>query len=168
MKIDSELQKILLQNESLLKKNTLGEMPQSQTDFAEILSQAEAGTAQETSSSFAPSEIDYRSLSAANLATINASLNDKLGASSSDGTMQEFEQEIYTMTAMLDGLDAYAEKLTKTNSDKEAWHDLQTISAQAQNLKGSQMPQELKDLASEIETLVTAEQFKMNRGDYAL
>ncbi len=167
MKIDNELQQILLQNESLLTKNKAGQNVEGQSDFADILMQAEAAETQE-SSSFASTELEFRNLSAANLATLNASLNDKLGETSADGSMLEFEEEMYTMTAMLDGLDAYAQKLTNANADKSAWEDLQAISAQAQSLKGSKMPEGLQDLASEIETLVATEQFKMNRGDYAL
>ncbi len=166
MKINSDLQQILLQNDSTQTNKTL---PQTQAEFAEILLQADSAleNSEANASSFS-TDTDYRTLSASNLAMINASLSGKLDETNADGSMQDYEQEIYTMAAMLDGLDAYAEKLTKTNSDKDAWQDLQNISAQAQNLKQKDLPDELKSLVSEIELLSTTEQFKMNRGDYEI
>ncbi len=173
MQIDNELQRLLLQQQqqATSKANsTANKVPKSNAEFADLFSQvseAEEARANSTQNDiFAGTDTEYRDLSATNLATINAMLTNQLTGEDAQEGMQDFENEIYSITAMLDGLDSYAEKISKAGSDKAAFEDLQNIATQVSSLKGRELPKELSSLVDEIEVLATTEQFKMNRGDY--
>ncbi len=171
MQIDNDLQLLLLQQQQASNKvNKQNKVPSNSAEFADLFSQVtEAEEAKINASQnelFTGTDTSYQNLSATNLATINAMLTNQLTGDDAEQGMQDFENEIYSITAMLDGLDNYAEKITKANSDKSAWEDLQNISAQVSSLKGRELPKELSSLLEEIEVLANTEQFKMNRGDY--
>ncbi len=174
MIIDDELQKVVLEQDSSTKKKLNADLPKTSAEFADLFSQALVeDTAKNTKASplsksiLSDNDTEYRELSAVNYATMN---NVILGTSDKDAdSMNDLEEEIYSITAMLDGLDAYAEKLTSSNSNKAAWEDLQKISGQLASLQQkNNLPQGLNALVDEIDVLATTEKFKMNRGDYLL
>ncbi len=174
MIIDDELQQVILQQDASTKKKLNAELPKTSAEFADLFSQAlvedpnaKAQTNPLSKNILSDNSTEYRELSAVNYATMNSVL---LGTSSTDAdSIGNLEEEIYSITAMLDGLDAYAEKLTSSNSNKAAWDDLQKISGQLASLQQkNNLPQGLNALVDEIDVLATTEKFKMNRGDYLL
>ncbi len=165
MDINNDLQQILLQNELLQKQQKANKLPKGHAEFAEIFSQA-SETETLNSSAVASSDTNYKDLSVTNLATINAMLTGQLDSNKGSEGLNEFEDEINSITAMLDGLDSYATKIAQSQSDKSAWEELSSITSQIGSLKQSKLPKELSDIVDEIDMLATTEQIKMNRGDY--
>ncbi len=174
MIIDDELQQVILQQDASAKKKLNTDLPKTSAEFADLFSQAlvedntSKAAANPLSKSILPdNDTEYRELSAVNYATMNRVI---LGTSENDAdSINGLEEEIYSITAMLDGLDAYAQKLTSSNSNKAAWDDLQKISGQLASLQQrNNLPQGLNAIVDEIDVLATTEKFKMNRGDYLL
>ncbi len=174
MKIDDDLQQILLTQDSSVKKKLNTELPSTSADFADLFSQElSSKKAQDAQANplakniLSDNDTSYQELSAVNYATMNAVI---LGTSEADSDgINDLEQEIYSITAMIDGLDSYAEKLSQSNSSKEAWNDLQKISGQLASLQQQHnLPKGLSSIVDEIDVLATTEMFKLNRGDYQL
>ncbi len=168
MKVNNDLQKIHNQGKQKSTAATKSNKTQEQ-DFANIMNST---SAQSTSSAQSSEEVGSQDLSVGlasvgSINTISAILAEKLTAGKTNTTALEFEEEITTISSMLDGLDAYAEKITYSDSDKVAWKELEFISGQISQLKQQEnLPEELKSIIEEIEALASAEQVKMNRGDY--
>ncbi len=167
MNINNDLQSILIQNEQTQKQNSAAKLPKGNAEFAEIF--AKAGSQAESNSLSSLAESDaYKEISATNLATINAMLTGQLDSNKGSDGLNDFEDEINSITSMLDGLDSYASKISQSQSDKSAWEDLSAITSQLSALKQGNLPKELSDIVDEIDILATTEQIKMNRGDYEI
>ncbi len=168
MKIDNELQQVMLQHEVNAKQNPGSKVPQNQAEFADVFSQVSKKDPQNMQGVAFQEADSYKEISATNLATINAMLTGQLEGADAAKGLQDFENEIYTITAMIDGLDSYASKLSQSGTNKEAWEELQVISSQMADMKQKDLPPALNAIVSEIEVLASTEQFKMSRGDYQL
>ncbi len=173
MKVNNDLHNILPIVDGQNQQNKTGQIPQTQAEFADLLARADSALSSTNEQNLIKAGVfsadnSYKDISATNLATINAMLSGKLEGTKADEGMQDFEKEIYGIAAALDGLDAYAEKLTQQNSDKSAWQDLQKVIGQVGDLRKSNLPSELDSIVSEIELIASTEQIKMNRGDYEI
>ncbi len=172
MKVNNDLHNILPIVDGQNQQNKTAQIPQTQAEFADLLARADSAlsTTEQNliENGLFSADNSYKDISATNLATINAMLSGKLEGTKADETMQDFEKEIYNIAAALDGLDAYAEKLTQQSTDKSAWQDLQNVIGQVNDLRKSNLPSELDSIVSEIELIASTEQIKMNRGDYEI
>ena len=168
MKIENELERLLL----LQQQGIDSRQGQTQVDpakFSQVLGQSANQTiSDESKMQILQSMADPNRL-------LNIGISNLAGLESDAD--QDYEEMLLSMLSnydnLLNGLGSYASMLSvQDNADlRTAWSMLNSLDGQAgvfraalQNLNGDTTG--LEDLISEVEILIAAEQFKLNRGDY--